>query len=58
MFDCASSLDFHKLIESNRCEIGSMFMKQKTDVLVLCETKIKGKGESEFGEVKGRISGI
>ena len=35
-----------------------MFVKQKLDVLALCETKMKGKGEAEFGEVKGRISGV
>ena len=45
-------------IESKRCEIGSMFVKRKMDVLALCETKMKGKGEAEFGEVNGRISGI
>ena len=45
-------------IESKRCEIGSMFVKRKMDVLALSETKMKGKGEAEFREVKGRISGI
>ena len=45
-------------IESKRCEIGSMFVKRKMDVLALCETKMKGKGEAEFGEVTGRISGV
>ena len=45
-------------IESKRCEIGRLFVKRKMDVLALSETKMKGKGEAEFGEVKGRISGI
>ena len=45
-------------IESKRCEIGSMFVKRKMDILALNETKMKGKGESEFGKVKGRISGV
>jgi exonuclease III len=35
-----------------------MFARQKLDVLALSETKMKGKGESMFGEVKGRISGV
>ena len=45
-------------IESKRCEIGRVFVERKMDVLGLCETKMKGKGEAEFGEVKGRISGV
>ena len=45
-------------IDSKRCEIGRMFVERKIDVLALCETKMKGKGEKDFGEVKGRISGI
>ena len=45
-------------IESKRCEIGSMFVKRKMDVLALSETKMKGRGEAEFGEVVGRISGV
>ena len=45
-------------IESKRREIGSVFVKRKMDVLALCETKMKGKGNSEFGEVIGRISGV
>ena len=28
------------------------------DVLALCETKKKGKGEVAFGEVTGRVSGV
>ena len=35
-----------------------MFVERKMDVLALCETKMKGRGEAEFGEVIGRISGI
>ena len=45
-------------IESKRCEIGSMFVRRKMDVLALCETKMKGKGEVLFGEVAGRMSGV
>ena len=30
-------------IESKRCEIGCMFGRKGMDVLVLCETKMKGK---------------
>ena len=35
-----------------------MFVKRKMDVLALCETKMKGKGEAEFGEITGRIAGV
>ena len=45
-------------IESKRCEIGCMFGRWGTDVLALCETKMKGKGEVAFGEVTGRVSGV
>ena len=45
-------------IESERCEIGCMFGRRGMDVLALCETKIKGKGEVAFGEVTGRVSGV
>ena len=38
-----------------RCEIGCMFGKRGMDVLALCETKMKGKGEVAFGEVTGRV---
>ena len=44
--------------EDKRCEIGSLFEDRKLDVLALSETKMKGKGESVFGAVKGRISGV
>ena len=35
-----------------------MFQKIKLDVLALSETKMKGKGEREFGEVTGRVSRV
>ena len=44
--------------EDKRCEIGSLFEDRKLDVLALSETKMKGKGESVFGAMKGRISGV
>ena len=40
-------------IESKRCEIGYMFGRRETDVLVLCDTKMKGKGE-----VAASVSGV
>ena len=43
-------------IESKRCEIGCMFSRTGMDVLALCETKMKGKGEVAFGKVTGRVS--
>ena len=45
-------------IESKRSEIGCMFGRRGMDVLGLCETKMKGKGEVAFGEVTGRVSGV
>ena len=45
-------------IESKRCENGCMFGRKGMDVLVLCETKMKGKGEVVFGEVTGGVSGV
>ena len=45
-------------VESKRCEIGCMFGRRGMDVLALCETKMKGKGEVAFGEVTGRVSGV
>ena len=44
-------------IESKRCEIGCMFGRRGMDVLALCETKMKGKGEVAFGEVTGSVWG-
>ena len=35
-----------------------MFGRRGMDVLALCETKMKGKGEVAFGEVTGRMSGV
>ena len=35
-----------------------MFGRRGMDVLPLCETKMKGKGEVAFGEVTGRVSGV
>ena len=35
-----------------------MFGRTGMDVLALCETKMKGKGEVAFGEVTGRVSGV
>ena len=32
-------------------------MRQKLDVLAMSETKMKGKGEREFGQVLGRVYG-
>ena len=45
-------------IESKRSEIGCMFGRRGMDVLALCETKMKGKGEVAFWEVTGRVSGV
>ena len=45
-------------IESKRCEIGDLFERRRMDVLALNETKMKGRGEVEFGRMKGRISGV
>ena len=44
--------------EDKRHEIGSVFEERKFDVLGLSEIKMKGKGESMFGNMKGRISGV
>ena len=44
--------------ESKRCEIGDMFENRSMDVLALGGTKMKGKGEVDFGKIKGRISGV
>ena len=35
-----------------------MFGRRRMNVLALCETKMKGKGEVAFGEVTGRVSGV
>ena len=44
--------------KKKREEIGNMFRKRKLDVLALSETKLKGKGEVDFGGVGGRGSGV
>ena len=44
--------------EGKRVMIGKMFAERKLDVLALSETKMKGKGEREFGSVNGRVSGV
>ena len=44
--------------EGKREVIGRMFTERKLDVLALSETKMKGKGECEFGSVRGRLSGV
>ena len=44
--------------EVKREMIGRMFVRRKMDVLALSETKMKGKGEREFGPVFGRVSGV
>ena len=41
-----------------RLSVKGRFMEQKFDVLVLNETKLKGKGDCEFGCVSGRMSGV
>ena len=45
-------------IEVKRCEIGCMFDRRVMDVLALCETTMKGKGEVAFGEVIGKVSEV
>lgn len=35
-----------------------MMLERKIDVLALSETKIKGRGEVMFGNVRGRVSGV
>ncbi len=43
--------------EDKREEIGRLF-ERRLDVLALSETKMKGKGETEFGSVGGRRPGV
>ena len=38
--------------------VGSLFEENGLDVLVLSETKLKGRGERTFGNVIGRVSGV
>ena len=51
MRGCSSS-------EAKRREIGEMFVRRKLDVLALSVTKLKGEGESDFGVVSGKKSGV
>ena len=44
--------------EMKREVIGRMFVRRKLDVLAVNETKMKGRGEREFGSVQGRVSGV
>jgi exonuclease III len=44
--------------EVKREQIGRVLIDRKMDVMVLSETKLKGKGEIKFGEVKGVKSGV
>ena len=38
--------------------VGRLFEERKLVVLVLSETKLKGTGEKNFGNVVGRVSGV
>ena len=38
--------------------VGRMFVERKLGVLVLSETKLRGRGEVAFGSVAGRTSGV
>ena len=38
--------------------VGRMFEERGLDVLVVSETKLKGRGERMFGNVVGRVSGV
>ena len=35
-----------------------MFRRRKLGILALCETKMKGQGDCDFGGVEGRYSGV
>ena len=41
-----------------REEIGRLFESRRLDVMALSETKVKGRGEVDFGNVSGRVSGV
>ncbi len=41
-----------------REEIGWLFERRRQDVTALSETKMKGKGETEFGSVGERTTGV
>ena len=38
--------------------VGRLFEERGLDVLVLSETKLRGKGEWSFGKVVGRVSAV
>ena len=38
--------------------VGRLFEERGLDVLVMSETKLRGKGERSFGKVVGRVSGV
>src|SRR5256885_9485217 len=44
--------------EEKREEISSVFKERKLDIVCLSETKLKGKGEVWFGNIKGVKSGV
>ena len=61
LLSCSFTILYHLLdckMGSKRCETGCMFGRRGMDVLALCETKMKGKGEVAFGEVTSRVSGV
>ena len=43
---------------SKKWKLGRYVRKKKLDLLGLTETKLKGKGEIEFGDFKGVFSGV
>ena len=44
--------------EVKKGEISKMFLRRRSDVCALSETKLKGKGEVTFGEMAGRVSDV
>ena len=44
--------------DEKKCMITDMFKERKLDVLALCETKVKGKGEREWEGQKVIVSGV
>ena len=38
--------------------VGRLFEERGLDVLVLSETKLRGRGERAFGSAMGRVSGV
>ena len=44
--------------EIKKGEIGKMFLRRRSDVCTLSETKLKGNCEVMCGEVVGRVSGV